>query len=503
MSLSISFSILSAFVFLILGAGLNLFSYIKKIKISPYMSSALMFCSFFSLIPDLFWMKEIHQPLNFSWFLPTKLGVILSGLVLFVGATIHLFSVRYMRGEKEYGRFFYLLSTLTLSICLTLYSNHFLPLLIFWTTSNLILSKLIAHKKGWDAALASGRLARKSLLISSLFLGFAFAALYLQTGATTISALEAVSISGNGKIFAAVCLILAALAQSAGYPFHKWLLSSLNSPTPVSAMMHAGLINGGGILLVRFGFLFQNSQTLLLTIFILGFLSMILGTVSKLIQTEIKRQLACSTMGQMGFMFMQIGLGFFPAAIAHLVLHSFFKAFLFLNVGSALYDQKPEKEPFKGALTFIFAMVLGLFGAFCFSFFSHKPLDLSNTSIFLIFFCFASSAQVSYEMIKKGRLMISSALAILMSALMGTLYGLSVHTLEKLLPKTYMYLGTSMGRFHYLALGALATLWIVIFTLQYMPNLKSRCFSWIYVNMLNFSQPAFETITKSRNQYKP
>jgi len=130
------------------------------------------------------------------------------------------------------------------------------------------------------------------------------------------------------------------MTQSAIWPFHTWLISSLNSPTPVSAIMHAGLINGGGFLLTRFAGLFVQSTGMLQVIFFLGLLTALIGTLWKLMQHDIKRMLACSTMGQMGFMIAQCGLGLFPAAIAHLCWHGLFKAYLFLSSGSAAHEKE-------------------------------------------------------------------------------------------------------------------------------------------------------------------
>ncbi|MGV2333173.1 MAG UNVERIFIED_CONTAM: hypothetical protein LVR18_03255 [Planctomycetaceae bacterium] len=138
-----------------------------------------------------------------------------------------------------------------------------------------------------------------------------------------------------GYYFAMILIVVGAIMQSALFPFHKWLLSSLNSPTPVSSMMHAGIVNGGGYLLIKLAPLYNHDVLILNVIFMAGFTSAFIGTIWKLIQNNNKNMLACSTLAQMGCMIMEIGMGFFSVALAHITLHSMFKSYLFLASGSA------------------------------------------------------------------------------------------------------------------------------------------------------------------------
>jgi NAD(P)H-quinone oxidoreductase subunit 5 len=106
-----------------------------------------------------------------------------------------------------------------------------------------------------------------------------------------------------------LCIITAAIIQSAIYPFHRWLLSAMTSPTPASALMHAGFVNGSGILLALFSTVLFASNTLII-LFIIGGLTAVIAQFTKLLQVNVKQKLACSTIAQMGFMIMQCGLGF-------------------------------------------------------------------------------------------------------------------------------------------------------------------------------------------------
>jgi NAD(P)H-quinone oxidoreductase subunit 5 len=131
------------------------------------------------------------------------------------------------------------------------------------------------------------------------------------------------------------------MIQSALVPFHTWLLSSMTAPTPASALMHAGFVNAGGILLLRFAPVVTVEAGLMVAAVVVGAASALFGKLLKTVQTDAKRTLGCSTVGQMGFMLMQAGLGFFAAAIAHLILHGFYKAYQFLASGGRVAHEAP------------------------------------------------------------------------------------------------------------------------------------------------------------------
>jgi NAD(P)H-quinone oxidoreductase subunit 5 len=143
-------------------------------------------------------------------------------------------------------------------------------------------------------------------------------------------------------LFAAGGLLLAAMVQSALVPFHTWLLSSMTAPTPASALMHAGFVNAGGVLLVRFAPVVTVEPGFMLVVTLVGATSALLGKLLKSVQADVKTRLGCSTTGQMGFMIMQAGLGFFGAAITHLLLHGCYKAYLFLSAGEEVEHTSPE-----------------------------------------------------------------------------------------------------------------------------------------------------------------
>jgi NAD(P)H-quinone oxidoreductase subunit 5 len=124
-------------------------------------------------------------------------------------------------------------------------------------------------------------------------------------------------------------------------PFQAWLLGSMTAPTPASALMHAGFVNAGGILLTRFAPVLTLDPAVMLAVVLVGVTSALAGKLLKSVQVDAKTRLGCSTVGQMGFMIMQAGLGFFGAAVTHLVLHGFYKAYLFLSSGEEIEHTSP------------------------------------------------------------------------------------------------------------------------------------------------------------------
>ncbi len=266
------------------------------------------------------------------------LTVFMGGVVTFVSGIVHSFALRYMQGQQRINAFFGRLFALTALALLVAAANHAVLLWAAWTGMGWVLADLIGHLKDWPQAQAAARYTRRALLLGSALLAAALALLALGTGHVVVSAaLAAASDLPTAWPLAIGGLVAgAAVIQSALVPAQRWLLSSMTAPTPVSALMHAGIVNAGGVLLARFAPLLAPHASLLTVLVVLGGLSALLGQAWMLVQTDVKRQLACSTTAQMGFMVLQVGLGFVPAALAHLMLHGFYKAYLFLSVGEAV-----------------------------------------------------------------------------------------------------------------------------------------------------------------------
>jgi len=268
------------------------------------------------------------------------LTVVMWTAATFVGGVVHSYSRRYMAGDRAVDRFFVGTFAFTLVVLALVAADSVVLFGAAWLAMGLAMSRLIGHG-GDRAARAAAALARRYFLASSALLAVALAALWWATGTTTVSGVAAVETASPPVLVAAAALVLAAAVQSALVPFHAWLLSSMTAPTPASALMHAGFVNAGGILLVRFAPVVTVDARLMLVVALVGTASAILGKFLKTVRSDVKGELGCSTVGQMGFMIAQAGLGFFAAAVAHLVLHGFYKAYQFLGSGGRVERERP------------------------------------------------------------------------------------------------------------------------------------------------------------------
>ena len=271
------------------------------------------------------------------------LTVLMWVVVTFFSGIVHSYSRRYMAGSAHETRFVVAVFGFTTVVMGLVAADHLALFALLWLAMGLLMADLIGTASGWGQAQAAAAVARRYFLASGALLTIGLSALWWTTGATTVSGVAAAADTLGGPLWlvAAAALVLAAMIQSALVPFHGWLLSSMTAPTPASALMHAGFVNAGGILLTRFAPVITVDPTLMLTVVVVGATSALLGKLLKTVQTDVKGKLGCSTVGQMGFMIMQAGLGFFGAAITHLVLHGFYKAYQFLQSGGQVEHTSP------------------------------------------------------------------------------------------------------------------------------------------------------------------
>ena len=287
-----------------------------------------------------------------------RLTAVMMVLITGVSAVVHCFSVRYMQGERRYSRFFMLLGIITSILLLLVGSANLLMLFAFWHALTWLLYLLLAYN---ERSLAAQRGARKTLIIHLMgdvaFLGGLLTAWRvagtLEFGALAVRLEQAAPLSlGDIHLSAAstvaVLIFIAAMAKSAQFPLHLWLPVTMDTPTPVSALMHAGIVNAGGFLLNRLAPLYVLTPEVLHLVFVVGGLTLVLGATMMLVQTDIKKKLGYSTMAQMGYMIMECGLGAFALAIFHLIAHGLFKASHFLNAGSVI--RKTRHDPRHPAL---------------------------------------------------------------------------------------------------------------------------------------------------------
>ncbi len=433
------------------------------------------------------------------------LALTLNMLIFFVSAIVHQFSRRYLAGDRKYHRYFLSLSAITITASIMVCADNLLLLWAAWTASNFLLISLMIHKKTWQAAKNAGELALKSLSLGCLSLLSAFILLYEESGSLSIDFINNQSMIGQSSWLIAILFLMTmtAFIQSAQWPFHAWLTSSLNSPTPVSALMHAGLVNGGGFILVKFSPLFFSAPLMLTVIFTTGVITAIAGTSWKLLQTDIKRMLACSTMAQMGFMMMQCGLGLFPAAIAHLCWHGLFKSFLFLNAGSAAQSKRiVSQKSTHDRHAFLLACLGGILGAYCFALVSEKTIFTLQPTTFLVGFSFISGAQFAYTLLRNGNIIKKLIPTFILVAVAGVFYGESIYFIESFLPAFSAKELPSLSPFKIAVLTLFFILWLGI-SLNIMRRLEQTgIWAKIYMSLLNGSQPHPSTITTSRQSYQ-
>lgn len=439
-----------------------------------------------------------------SVFYIDALSGVMIALVSFVGLVISIFSRRYMKGDANYYFFMALLIGLISCLLLMVTANHFLLMLPAWGLSNLLLARLMVHKKQWAASAFAGLYALRFFTLGFLCLAVAFWLLYWMTGSTTIQeALHLVKTDNVLTLVALSLMLVSAMCQSAIWPFHRWLISSINSPTPVSALMHAGLVNGGGFLLIRFAPLYLPHTSLLTIIFMFGVGTALIGALWKLMQNDIKRMLACSTVSQMGFMIAQCGLGLFPAAVAHLCWHGLFKANLFLGSSGSIKPIISDARSSRDWRSFIVSVFFGLIGSYLFSWASGLPWYSKNTILFLIGIAFIACTQFSLTILHQFSWK-NTISTFFLTGMAGLLYGISVRLIEAMVSPLNLMAPQRINIFHIVGFSLLTISWVAMLANHHLPtgNLIERIKAVFYVRALNASQPHSKSITTNRNDYR-
>ena len=440
-----------------------------------------------------------------QFFYVDNLSLIMMALNAFVAISVASFSSRYLKGDRRQFSFYLNLVILVSAVFVTVSADNILLLIASWTVGNIFLTRLMLHKREWEAAWQSALLALKNFTLGVFFLGSALLLLYTVTGETSIQAILNKRIGMTTIVCASLLILLTAMTQSALWPFHRWLTSSLNSPTPVSAIMHAGLVNGGGFLLARFAPMLSDQPVVLDVIFTAGVVTALVGILWKLMQSDVKRMLACSTMGQMGFMIAQCGLGLFPAAVAHLCWHGLFKAYLFLASGSSAQERRLDLGYPPSIKHFSLALMCGVLGAGVFSFTSGKDLSVGYTTWFLIWLAIIAGTQFALPIIRSYSLaknpMFLITITSTATACLGALYGFSIRLMERELAVLNISNPQPLNALHLFALLVMTTSWLVMLFVRREKSYPD----WVlkaYVRILNASQPHPKTVTAHRNHYQ-
>lgn len=281
------------------------------------------------------------------------LSLTMLGVVTGVGFLIHLFASWYMRGEDGYSRFFAYTNLFIFSMLLLVLGDNLLSLYFGWEgvglCSYLLIGFYFKHVPNGNAALKAFIVTR----IGDVFMAIGLFILFVQLGTLNIQELMILApqkfSSGDPWMSLATLMLLGgAVGKSAQLPLQTWLADAMAGPTPVSALIHAAtMVTAGVYLIARTHDLFILTPDVLELVGIVGGITLVLAGFAALVQTDIKRILAYSTMSQLGYMFLALGVAAWDAAIFHLMTHAFFKALLFLASGAVINACHHEQNIFK------------------------------------------------------------------------------------------------------------------------------------------------------------
>lgn len=277
-------------------------------------------------------------------------------VITFVGFLIHLFSTEYMAEDEGYSRFFAYMNLFVFSMLLLVLANDLLLLYLGWEGVGLCSFLLIGFYYGGNKAEENAYAARKSFLITrigdtAMILGLFLLVKDFNTlniskilaNAPTVWAANSTEAS-----WGAFLLLGGALGKSAQLPLQTWLPDAMAGPSPVSALIHAAtMVTAGVYLLARTHTIFELAPAIQLLVAIIGAATLLIASFSALVQTDIKRVLAYSTISQIGYMFLAMGVGAWSAGIFHFMIHAFFKALLFLGAGAVILALHHEQDMFK------------------------------------------------------------------------------------------------------------------------------------------------------------
>ena len=331
--------------------------------------------------------------------LSRTMAVLVSG----IGAVIHIYSVGYMRDDEGKSRYFAALSLFMFAMLGIVFANNFVMLFIFWELVGFTSYVLIGHWFYRDAAADAANKAFITTRIGDFGFMIGILMVWMATGSVVFAEIapRMSTLTGHPLFLTIVALLVfcGAIGKSAQFPLHVWLPDAMEGPTPISALIHAATMVAAGVyMLVRVAFVIQASQTALLIIAWIGTITAVMAALIATQQNDIKRILAYSTLSQLGYMVMAVGLTSNDAAMFHLFTHAFFKALLFLAAGSVIVMLHHEQNIWKmGGLsrklpiTFVTFLVgaLALIGCPPFSGFFSKDAILAlayerNTPIFVV-----------------------------------------------------------------------------------------------------------------------
>jgi NADH-quinone oxidoreductase subunit L len=298
------------------------------------------------------WMNVAGLSADMAFRLDT-VSLVFLFVITIVGALIHLYSVEFMRKEEGFARFFAFMNLFVGSMLLLVLADNLLALYLGWEGVGACSYLLIGF---WYKDPANGYAARKAFIVTrigdtALLVGFFL--LYRAFGTFNIQAILAMAperwAMGSGVAVATALLLLGgAVGKSAQLPLQTWLPDAMAGPTPVSALIHAAtMVTAGVYLMARMHVVFELAPVVMTLVAVIGAVTLLVAGFSALNQHDIKKVLAYSTISQIGYMFLGIGVGAWSAGLFHFFIHAFFKALLFLGAGVVITSMKEEHNIFK------------------------------------------------------------------------------------------------------------------------------------------------------------
>ncbi len=300
------------------------------------------------------WMNVAGMKLEIG-FLVDSLTAMMMCVVTFVSLMVHIYTIGYMKDDDGYNRFFSYISLFTFAMLMLVMSNNFLQLFFGWEAVGLVSYLLIGFWYTKPTAIYANM---KAFLVNrvgdfgfilgiGLLVAYAGSMDYAEVFAKKEELLK-LTLPGTDWMLitvACICLFIGAMGKSAQFPLHVWLPDSMEGPTPISALIHAATMVTAGIFMVaRMSPLFELSDTALSFILVIGSITALFMGFLGIIQTDIKRVVAYSTLSQLGYMTVALGASAYSVAVFHLMTHAFFKALLFLAAGSVIIGMHHDQD---------------------------------------------------------------------------------------------------------------------------------------------------------------
>lgn len=347
-----------------------------------------------------------------------RLSAVMMTLITGISTIIYCYSTHYMSQDRYARRYLTLICLTDFVLICMVSSGNLMILFLFWQILSYLLY-LLAHNHVHPATLAGAfktftllRVADTAFLAGialayQLYGTIEFHELFARAAATPMPIQILPGVEINAATAITLLFFIGAMGKSAQFPLHLWLPGSLFAPTPVHALLHAGIINAGGFLINRLAPLFGMSSTTLHVAFVVGTVTAALGATMMLAQNDIKKTLGFSTIGQMGYMIMECGLGAFSLAVFHLIAHGLFKATVFLNCGTVIHKARQEPhfphmghddgDPGFSRLTWSTGFVTTVFIPLLILLVTHGvlhiPLLESQGTVIILFFIWITSSQ--------------------------------------------------------------------------------------------------------------